>query len=173
MNRKAADRLSSGHPWIFTGDILDRGDASPGDAVLVVGPQGQPLGTAHYSSSSQISLRMLSDRAATIDRAFFLRRIAEAEAYRKRMVTDSEAYRLVHGEADLLPGLVIDRYGDCFTIQTLDQGMDRAKPDIVSCLEELFAPGPSCSATMRRFESANRFRSNPVCSQANSPMPWM
>jgi 23S rRNA (cytosine1962-C5)-methyltransferase len=85
-------------------------------------------------------LRLLSERVETIDRSFYLRRIAAAEAYRKRVVADSEAYRLVHGEGDQLPGLVIDRYGGYFTLQTLDQGMDRAKADIVSCLEELFAP---------------------------------
>jgi len=107
---------------------------------VVVDPDGAALGTAHYSDSSQISLRLLSERAETIDRAFYLRRIAAAEAHRKRVVTDSEAYRLVHGEGDQLPGLVIDRYGEYFTLQTLDQGMDRAKAEIVSCLEELFAP---------------------------------
>ena len=107
---------------------------------MVVDPDGAALGTAHYSDSSQISLRLLSERAETIDRAFYLRRIAAAEAHRKRVVTDSEAYRLVHGEGDQLPGLVIDRYGEYFTLQTLDQGMDRAKAEIVSCLEELFAP---------------------------------
>lgn len=83
---------------------------------------------------------MLSDRVEAIDQAFFLRRLTAAEAHRKRVVADSEAYRLVHGEADQLPGLVIDRYGDYFTLQTLDQGMERAKGDIVSVLEELFAP---------------------------------
>ncbi len=83
---------------------------------------------------------MLSDRVETIDRAFFLRRITVAVAHRMRVVTDSEAYRLVHGEGDQLPGLVIDRYSDYFTLQTLDQGMDGAKAEIVSCLEELFAP---------------------------------
>jgi len=119
---------------------LDRGQAAAGDAVLVVDPGGKPLGTAHYSDSSQISLRLLSERAEPIDRAFYLRRLREAEAFRKRVVTRSTAYRLVHGEADQLPGLVIDRYGDYFTIQTLDQGMDRAKPEIVSALQELFAP---------------------------------
>jgi len=107
---------------------------------VVVDPSGAALGTAHYSASSQISLRLLSERVETIDRSFYLRRIAAAEAYRKRVVADSEAYRLVHGEGDQLPGLVIDRYGGYFTLQTLDQGMDRAKADIVSCLEELFAP---------------------------------
>jgi 23S rRNA (cytosine1962-C5)-methyltransferase len=120
--------------------VLDRGDAEAGEAVLVVDPTGAVLGTAHYSSASQISLRMLSDRKETIDRAFFLRRIEQAEAYRKRVVAASDAYRLVHGEGDQLPGLVIDRYGGYFTVQTLDQGMDRAKAEIVSCLEELFAP---------------------------------
>jgi 23S rRNA (cytosine1962-C5)-methyltransferase len=140
VNRKAAGRIASGHPWIFASDVLDRGQAAAGDAVLMVDPGGKPLGTAHYSDSSQISLRLLSERAEPIDRAFYLRRLREAEAFRKRVVTRSTAYRLVHGEADQLPGLVIDRYGDYFTIQTLDQGMDRAKPEIVSALQELFAP---------------------------------
>jgi 23S rRNA (cytosine1962-C5)-methyltransferase len=140
VNRKAAGRIASGHPWIFASDVVDRGQAAAGDAVLVIDPGAKPLGTAHYSDASQISLRLLSDRAETIDRAFYMRRIVDAEAYRKRVVTDSTAYRLLHGEADLLPGLVIDRYGAYFTMQTLDQGMDRAKPEIVSALQELFAP---------------------------------
>jgi 23S rRNA (cytosine1962-C5)-methyltransferase len=108
--------------------------------VVVVDPGGTALGTAHYSESSQISLRLLSGRVEPIDRAFFFQSNAAPEAYRKLVVADSEAYRLVHGEADQLPGLVIDRYGGYFTIQTLDQGMDGAKSEIVSCLEELFAP---------------------------------
>ncbi|HEX5226507.1 MAG TPA: class I SAM-dependent rRNA methyltransferase [Bryobacteraceae bacterium] len=140
ISRKGASRIASGHPWIFSSDVLDRGQAAAGDAVTVVGPSGGALGTAHYSEASQISLRMLSERVEAIDRAFFRQRIAAAEAHRKRVVADSEAYRLVHGEADELPGLVIDRYGDYFTLQTLDQGMDRAKSDIVGVLEELFAP---------------------------------
>jgi 23S rRNA (cytosine1962-C5)-methyltransferase len=140
VNRKGANRVASGHPWIFSSDVLDRGQAAGGEAVVVVDPSGAALGTAHYSDSSQISLRLLSDRVETIDRAFYLRRIAFAEAHRKQVVADSEAYRLVHGEGDQLPGLVIDRYGDYFTLQTLDQGMDRAKAEIAGCLEELFAP---------------------------------
>jgi len=140
VNRKAAGRVASGHPWIFSSDVIDRGDATRGDAVLVVDPNGKTLGTAHYSESSQICLRLLTGRAETIDRAFFLRRLTEADAFRKRIVTGTDSYRLVHGEGDQLPGLVIDRYGDYFTLQTLDQGMDRAKSDIVSCIQELFAP---------------------------------
>jgi 23S rRNA (cytosine1962-C5)-methyltransferase len=140
VNRKAAGRVASGHPWIFSSDVIDRGDAARGDAVLVVDPSGKTLGTAHYSESSQICLRLLTERAETIDRAFFLRRLSEAHAFRKRIVTGTDSYRLVHGEGDQLPGLVIDRYGEYITLQTLDQGMDRAKSDIVSCIQELFAP---------------------------------
>ncbi len=140
VNRKAAGRVASGHPWIFASDVIHRGEAAPGDAVLVIDPNGKTLGTAHYSASSQICLRLLSDRVETIDRAFYLRRLSDAEAYRKRVVACSDAYRLVHGEGDQLPGLVIDRYGDYFTLQTLDQGMDRAKPEIVSAIQELFTP---------------------------------
>ena len=140
INRKGANRVASGHPWVFSSDVLDRGEAAPGDAVRVVDPKGVSLGTAHYSSSSQITLRMLSARAESIDRAFFKGRIEQAEAYRKRVAADAEAYRLVHGEGDQLPGLVIDRYGDYFTMQTLDQAMDRAKAEIAGCLEELFSP---------------------------------
>jgi 23S rRNA (cytosine1962-C5)-methyltransferase len=140
VNRKAAGRVASGHPWIFSSDVLDRGEAAPGDAVVVIDPSGATLGTAHFSDSSLICLRLLSDRVETIDHDFYRRRIQQAEAYRQRVVAGSDAYRLVHGEGDRLPGLVIDRYGAYFTVQTLDQGMDRAKPVIVSCLQELFAP---------------------------------
>lgn len=140
VNRKATDRVASGHPWIFASDVIHRGEAAGGDAVLVVDPAAAALGTAHYSDSSQIALRMLADRAVTIDRGFYLERLASAAAFRQRVVAGSNAYRLVHGEGDQLPGLVIDRYGDYFTIQTLDQGMDRAKSEITACLEQLFAP---------------------------------
>lgn len=140
MSRKAVGRIASGHPWIFASDVLDRGEAARGDAVLVTGPRGETLGTAHFSDSSQISLRLLSNRVETIDYDFFRRRVARAEEHRRRVVADSDAYRLVHGEGDQLPGLVVDRYGAYFTLQTLDQGMDRAKPEIVRCIEDLFTP---------------------------------
>lgn len=139
VNQKGAHRFSSGHPWIFNSDILDHGEAAPGDVVTVIDSKGKALGTAHYSNTSQITLRLLSTRLEPIDRSFLLRRIAAAEAYRKRVVMDTTAYRLVHGEGDRLPGLVIDRYGDYFTVQTLDQGMDRLKSDVASCLNELFS----------------------------------
>jgi 23S rRNA (cytosine1962-C5)-methyltransferase len=106
----------------------------------VVDPGGRSLGVAHYSSTSQICLRLLSPRLQAIDKVFFLRRIAAANSFRNRVVANTDAYRLVFGEADLLPGLIIDRYGNRFVVQTLDQGMDRATPIIEDCLAELFAP---------------------------------
>lgn len=148
VNRKAADRAASGHLWIFASDIVDRGDAAPGDAVLVAvvnrnGKPGKPLGIAHYSSTSQIALRMLSDaseRMETIDRAFFIRRLTAAIAHRERVVQNSDAYRLVYSEGDLLPGLIVDRYGPYLVMQTLSQGMDRDRDVIVECLTELLTP---------------------------------
>jgi 23S rRNA (cytosine1962-C5)-methyltransferase len=140
VNRKAAGRVASGHPWIFSSDITDRDGAQPGAAVKIADERGRPLGTAHYSSASQIALRMLSRQVEEIGRDFYLRRIQAAEAHRCRVVRHSDSYRVVHGEADLLPALIVDRYGEYLVIQTLDQGMDAARNEIVSCLEEIFRP---------------------------------
>ncbi len=140
VNRKASQRAAAGHPWIFASDLTDRGTAEPGATVAVLDPRGRPLGTAHYSSTSQISLRLLSPQIQEINRDFFLRRLSAAIEYRRQVVGDTEAYRVVHGEADGLPALVVDRYGDYLVIQTLDQGMDRAKEVVVDCLIELLGP---------------------------------
>jgi 23S rRNA (cytosine1962-C5)-methyltransferase len=140
VSPKGAGRVASGHPWIFSSDIADRDGAQPGQAVKVADPRGRPLGTAHYSSSSQISLRMLSRQVEEIGRDFFLRRLRAAEAHRRAVVRHTDAYRVVHGEADLLPALVVDRYGDYLVVQTLDQGMDAAKSAIASSLDEIFHP---------------------------------
>jgi 23S rRNA (cytosine1962-C5)-methyltransferase len=140
VNRKAAGRVASGHPWIFTSDVVDRDGAQAGEVVKVCDERGRPLGTAHHSSASQIAIRMLSRKVDEIGRDFYLQRLRAAEQHRRAVVHDSDSYRVVHGEADLLPALVVDRYGDYLVVQTLDQGMDAAKADIVSCLEEIFQP---------------------------------
>ena len=140
VNRKAVDRISSGHPWIFASDIVDRDGAQPGAAVKVADQRGRAIGTAHYSSTSQISLRMLSRQVEETGRDFFLARLNTAEAHRRKVVRDSDAYRVVHAEADLLPGLIVDRYADYLVMQTLDQGMEAAKAEIVSCLQEIYHP---------------------------------
>lgn len=140
VNRKAADRIQSGHLWIFASDVIDRGTAQPGDSVRVIDFKGRTIGTAHYSSTSQISLRMLSSQVEGIGQAFLRTRIEAAYEYRKRVVADSDAYRLIHAEGDLLPGLIVDRYGDWLVMQLLDQGMDRMSADIAQVLTEVLQP---------------------------------
>jgi 23S rRNA (cytosine1962-C5)-methyltransferase len=137
VSKKGAGRYRSGHPWIFRSDVTDAADASPGDLVRVLDPRGQTLGQAHYSAASQIALRFVTAPAETFD---ISARIAEAQHFREQVVTDSDAYRLVHAEADRLPALIIDRYGDAFSVQALDQGMDRALPEILAALQEQFRP---------------------------------
>ena len=132
VSRKGALRWASGHPWIFMSDVVDSGGAGAGDVVRVTDAAGTPIGTAHWSSTSQISLRLLDRQMVTVDRDFFLGRLRQAQALRQRVVRDTDAYRLVHGEADLLPGLIVDRYGDCLVVQFLSQGMHRAGPVIVN-----------------------------------------
>ncbi|HUQ94571.1 MAG TPA: class I SAM-dependent rRNA methyltransferase [Bryobacteraceae bacterium] len=140
VNRKAAGRIASGHPWIFSSDVDDRDGAAPGDAVRVVDPAKRLLGTAHYSSTSQITLRMLSPRAEEVGQTFLAERLRAAADFRRKAVQGTDAYRLVFGEADQLPGLVVDRYGDCLAMQTLDQGMDGLSSTIVDCLKALCEP---------------------------------
>lgn len=140
VNRKAADRITSGHPWIFASDIVDRDGASPGDAVQVLDFRNRALGTAHYSSSSQITLRLLSKQVEEIDTQFLRKRLSAAIELRRQVVRDSDAYRLVYSEGDLLPALIVDRYGDYLSMQALNQGMDRIQAEVVRCLEELLSP---------------------------------
>jgi 23S rRNA (cytosine1962-C5)-methyltransferase len=140
VNRKGADRIASGHPWVFSSDVTERGSAEPGAVVQVIDHKGRPLGIAHYSSSSQICLRLLGPRVEAAGAQFFEQRLAAAAEYRRVVVRDAGAYRLVHAEADLLPALIVDRYGDYLAVQTLDQGMDQAKDWIVAGLVKLLSP---------------------------------
>lgn len=152
VSRKGAHRVESGHPWIFSSDVLDRGQATPGEVVTVADDRGKPIGTAQYSSTSQITLRLLSFKREPIDREFYLRRLRQAIAHRKRVVENSNSYRLVFSEADLLPGLIVDQYGSYLVVQFLTQGMDRASAEILSCLEELLQP----AGILARNEAAVR-----------------
>jgi 23S rRNA (cytosine1962-C5)-methyltransferase len=142
INARGEERLRSGHPWIYRADVADV-CAQAGDAVLVRGPRGRELGQGLYSDRSQIALRMMTYGAAgePIDPvALIRRRIETALAFRETLDIDATAYRLVHGEADLLPSLIVDRYGDYLVVQALSQGMDRQLPAIVSVLSDLVGP---------------------------------
>jgi len=140
VNRKAARRIASGHPWIFASDIVDTGGAQAGAAVTVINLAGKAIGTAHFSAASQIGLRLLSHNVEQIGREFFAQRLAAAEAHRRLVVSGTDAYRVVHGEGDLLPALVVDRYADWLVMQTLNQGMDGIRESIADSLVELFSP---------------------------------
>ncbi len=140
VTRRGEERIESGHLWIYEADIAGRGGAKGGDSVRVVTQRGRNAGVAHYSDSSKIPLRLLSRHAEMPDRAFFLRRLKQAVDHRKRVVLNSDAYRLVHAEGDLLPGLIVDVYGKSVAAQFLTQGMERARGEIGSCLEELLHP---------------------------------
>lgn len=154
VNRRAAERIHSGHLWIFASDVTHVGSARPGDAVCVADSKGQPLGTAHYSSSSQIALRLLSQSVEFIDKDFLGRRIRAAYVHRQRVISDSNAYRLIHAEGDLLPGLIADRYGDWLVLQQLNQGMDRLTTELVDAFSELLSP----KGIVARNDSATRVK---------------
>ena len=140
VSAKGAARAHAGHLWIFRSDVTNKPDAASGDIVGVVDHRGRFVGMAHYGLESEITLRLLTKEDVAVDREFWRSRLRAAADWRERVVTDTDAYRLVHGEGDLLPGLVIDRYGDSFSIQTLTRGMDALKPMWVELLIEMFAP---------------------------------
>ncbi len=142
INDRAAARLRDGHVWVYASDVTDEAGAAAGALVHVLGPRNRLLGCAIYSSSSQIKLRLLSRELLGSEESLLQltrQRLAEAVAYRKIMVRDSDAYRLVFSEADGLPGLVVDRCADIVTLQVLTQGWDRParKQAIVAAIREL------------------------------------
>src|SRR5512132_1379721 len=139
VSSRGAQRVESGHPWVYRADLVDS-QAQAGDRVVVRGPRGRTLGQALYSDRSQIAIRMLTRGDAAADDELLRRRIETAIAFRRSLAIDASAYRLVHGEADLLPSLVVDRYGDYLVVQTLSQGMDRLLPAITSMLVEMLTP---------------------------------
>jgi 23S rRNA (cytosine1962-C5)-methyltransferase len=140
INGKATSRVQSGHPWVFLSDVMDAGGAAAGDVVRVLDLKGRTLGIAHYSSTSQISLRLLSRRAEPVDEGFLIKRISAALAFRAKVVQGSEAYRLIHAEGDLLPGLIVDRYGNWLVAQFLNQGMDRMTDVVTAALRTVVSP---------------------------------
>jgi 23S rRNA (cytosine1962-C5)-methyltransferase len=135
---RGAERWRAGHPWIYRSDVL-KVDADPGDLVEVKSERGRPLGRAFFSSTSQITLRMLGEGPRDT-REFFRERLQAAITYRAQVVGDAHAYRLVNGEADRLPSLIVDRYGDVLVVQTLSQGTDAQLDLFIDLLKEMVKP---------------------------------
>jgi 23S rRNA (cytosine1962-C5)-methyltransferase len=136
VSARAEERIRRGHPWIYQSDVDDVA-AEPGAIVDVIGPRQRYLGSAFYSEQSQISLRMLTRGDDEIDDAFWRARLSAAIEFRESLKVDATAYRLVHGEADLLPSLIVDRYADILVVQALSQGMDRYLPQLLPILVDL------------------------------------
>ena len=124
LSPRGATRLKSGHIWVYKSDILAANDAAPGSIVTVTDQRGKPLGTALYSSSSQIAIRMISHEPVADFPALLRQRIGDAISYRQKLVRDTNAYRVIFSEADQVPGLIVDRYNDILSLQILTQAMD-------------------------------------------------
>jgi 23S rRNA (cytosine1962-C5)-methyltransferase len=142
VSRRGANRLKEGHVWVYRSDIVSADGVAPGALVAVADDREKFLGTALYSSASQIAIRMISKDAVKDLSGLLRKRIQEAIAYRKQLVQNTDAYRIIFSEADFLPGLIVDRYNDVLSLQILTQAMDTegVRQTIVSELTERLQP---------------------------------
>jgi len=128
-------RIASGHLWVYAGEIEEvTGDPAAGDIVDLFTHAARFCGRGFFNPQSKIRVRLLSFKEEPIDEGFWAKRLENAAALRQRVVADTDAYRLVHAEGDLLPGLIVDRYGDLLVIQTLSFGMDCRKDMLADLL---------------------------------------
>jgi 23S rRNA (cytosine1962-C5)-methyltransferase len=140
VSTKGARRWAAGHPWIFRSDLITPPETEAGTA-RVLDQRGKPIGVALWSPRSEISLRLLDpDPDATIDDVWWRRAIARAIARRGALSGVANAYRLVHGEGDLIPSLIVDRYDRWLVVQLMSAGLERYRGEIVRALVELVAP---------------------------------
>jgi 23S rRNA (cytosine1962-C5)-methyltransferase len=124
VSPRGASRLKDGHVWVYRSDIVSADGATPGSLVAVTDHRGQFLGSALYSSSSQIAIRLISHDPVADLPTLLRQRVADAIAYRRPIIHDTNAYRVIFSEADFLPGLIVDRYNDVLSMQILTQAMD-------------------------------------------------
>jgi 23S rRNA (cytosine1962-C5)-methyltransferase len=140
VSAKGARRWDAGHPWIYRSDVLQRPDGDAGTAH-VTDQRGKPLGVALWSPRSEISLRLIDrDPDATINAEWWHARIARAVARRAGLDSHANAFRLVHGEGDGLPSLIVDRYDRWLVVQLMSAGLERYRGEIVEALRSLAAP---------------------------------
>ena len=143
LSKRAMERLAQGHVWIYRSDIAAPDALAGGEIVRLTDERGWFAGKAFYGSISQIAVRLLTREDEPVDEEFFVRRLSQAIALRDLTFPDparQRACRLVHGEADLLPGLIVDRYADCLSVQTLIEATDARRDLFADLLQRLFAP---------------------------------
>src|SRR5262245_15162960 len=133
IGRRGEDRVRAGHPWIYRSDVT-ASSASAGDLVEVRGTRDRVVAHALFSDRSEITLRVVSTGSEPLPPSFLRDRLKAAIDYRESLALDATAYRLVHGEADRLPSLIVDRYGEYLVLQALSQGIDRRAGEIVAAL---------------------------------------
>lgn len=142
LGRGEDKRIRGGHPWVFSNEIREfRGERTPGCTAEVHDAEGRYIGTGYYSPSSLIAVRLLTRQQTEIDTpAFFRDRIGKAVEFRRYIYPGLESFRAVYGEADSLPGLIVDKYGDCLAVQFLTKGIDIRRGAVISALVDIFSP---------------------------------
>ncbi|MEO6209546.1 MAG: class I SAM-dependent rRNA methyltransferase [Gemmatimonadaceae bacterium] len=140
VSARGAERWDAGHPWIYRSDLIDPPDV-PAGAIVVTDRGSRKLGVALYSPKSEIALRLLDrDASASLDAAWWHDRLARARARRASLEPHTNAYRVVHGEADGLPSLIVDRYDRWLVVQLLSAGLEAFRAPIVDALVDLLSP---------------------------------
>ncbi len=129
-----------GHPWIYSKKIVETGDARPGDSVLVYTTRGRFVGSALFNPGSTLALRIYSRSYVEFDYPFIKERIFRANEYRASIYPDANSYRVVFGESDYLPGLIVDRYANGLVFQILSLGVERKKKEVINALIDIFDP---------------------------------
>src|SRR5437870_3950349 len=155
ISTRGAKRIRKGHLWVYRSDVRDVTDAKAGDIVAVVDDTGNFVGQALYSELSEIALRFLTTREETIDGEWWRERLRGCAERRPAIARETNAYRLVYSEGDLMPSLIVDVYDQVFVMQTLSQGTERLKSTLVDLLMEEFKPRAIVErndARVREFE---------------------
>jgi 23S rRNA (cytosine1962-C5)-methyltransferase len=136
ITQRGANRVKAGHVWVYRSDVVSTEGVAPGSVVTVTDERGRSFGSALYSSSSQIAVRMISSGPVTNFPELLRERIRQAIAFREPLVRETDAYRVIFSEADFLPGLIVDRYHEILSLQILTQAMD-AEPVRAALVSEL------------------------------------
>ncbi len=140
LSTKGFTWFQKGHPWIFRSDLEKIEGAAPGSIVTLEKRNGQFLARGFYSDRSKIAFRLITRSQATIDPSFWHKRVEDALGYRRAVVGETDAYRLIYGESDGIPSLIVDRYADHLVMQTLSQGAENLLPLLTEILARLFRP---------------------------------
>lgn len=141
LNKTVAARIGRGHPWVYQNELPDLpADLPPGTSVELVDSRGRFVAVGYCNPRSVITVRILSREREKIDQGFFVKRVEAADHLRRRWYGGEEAYRVVYSEADLLPGLIVDRYGSYVVVQILTAGMDGRTDLILGAIEEVLSP---------------------------------